>query len=252
MIFKTSGQQRDRGQQRHRNPLDVFLSVFATKFVRRGSFSARLAHWFLYRLGLRQAPTDLTDAERACLARHGRGRHALVEIGVGHGASTALLRSVMAPNGTVVGIDPFPVGRVGLNIEWFVARHEISKFPQGHVKLLRQTSRDAAVNWESLVDFLFIDGDHSWEGIDGDWRCWSKLISPGGLVALHDSRPVPWRPDLPSVGYTQRVIQEDRRFQEIDAVDSLTVLERVDPPVSEPGDKSDLSVGTHSATPDRP
>ena len=47
------------------------------------------------------------------------------------------------------------------------------------------------------------------------------------LIALHDSRSVPDRPDHDSVRYTAEVILHDRRFREIDHVNSLTVLERV-------------------------
>ncbi|MEO5953768.1 MAG: class I SAM-dependent methyltransferase [Chloroflexia bacterium] len=36
------------------------------------------------------------------------------------------------------------------------------------------------------VDFLFIDGDHTYEGVKQDWVTYSKLVRPGGLVAFHD------------------------------------------------------------------
>ena len=49
----------------------------------------------------------------------------------------------------------------------------------------------------------------------------------GGVVALHDSRSVPDQPDHDSVRYNQEVILADLRFREIDAVESLTVLEHV-------------------------
>lgn len=38
------------------------------------------------------------------------------------------------------------------------------------------------------VDVLFIDGDHSVEGTLADWRMYSPLVRPGGLVLLHDIR----------------------------------------------------------------
>jgi predicted O-methyltransferase YrrM len=36
------------------------------------------------------------------------------------------------------------------------------------------------------VDVLFIDGDHSLDGALADWRMYSPLVRPGGLVLLHD------------------------------------------------------------------
>lgn len=35
-------------------------------------------------------------------------------------------------------------------------------------------------------DFLFIDGDHSYEGAKRDFELYGGLVRPGGLIALHD------------------------------------------------------------------
>jgi hypothetical protein len=79
---------------------------------------------------------------------------------------------------------------------------------------------------EPPVDFIFIDGDHSWAGIDADWKSWSTRIAPGGVIALHDSRPSSESNlVLESVRYTQEVIRGDPRFQVIEEVHSLTVLQ---------------------------
>lgn len=36
------------------------------------------------------------------------------------------------------------------------------------------------------VDFLFLDGDHSYAGVKSDWEMYRPLVRPGGLVAVHD------------------------------------------------------------------
>jgi predicted O-methyltransferase YrrM len=36
------------------------------------------------------------------------------------------------------------------------------------------------------VDFVFIDGDHSYEGCKGDIEAWLPNIKPGGIIAIHD------------------------------------------------------------------
>ncbi|MBI3466423.1 MAG: class I SAM-dependent methyltransferase [Planctomycetes bacterium] len=182
--------------------------------------------WLAHGLRLRGADTQTTQAERACLARHARGKKSLVEIGVMYGANTALLRSVMDPLGTVTGIDPHPNGRLRVSFERWIALRELARRRRGTAQLLRKPSFEAAGDWGTPIDFLFIDGDHSWAGIDRDWRDWSRHVTLGGVVALHDSRSVPGRQDLDSVRYTQTVVLRDSRFREIDAADSLTVLER--------------------------
>jgi predicted O-methyltransferase YrrM len=55
------------------------------------------------------------------------------------------------------------------------------------------------------LDFLFIDGDHTYEGVKRDFEMYSPLVRPNGLIALHDILP---RPDIPT-------IQVDRFWNEI-------------------------------------
>lgn len=184
-------------------------------------------HWLRYRLGLAAADTQTTAAEQACLRRHAAGRRAIVELGVMHGATTGLLRSVMAADGTIAGVDPHPRGRLGVSFERLVASREIAKHRRGTASLIRLSSADAARTWSAPIDFLFIDADHSWSGIENDWRRWTPHVVAGGLVALHDSRSVPDRPDPDSVRFTTDVVGRDARFRELDAAYSLTILERV-------------------------
>jgi predicted O-methyltransferase YrrM len=189
-------------------------------------------HWLLHALGLRAADTQTTAAERACLARHAAGKQMLVEIGVMHGVSTRLLCEAMAPDGVLTAIDPFPAGRLGWSVEYAIAQREVARAPRRSVVWRRERSEHVAATWSEGIDFLFIDGDHSWTGIHDDWTMWSRFVVEGGVVLLHDSRPVAGaRHD--SVRYTSEVILQDHRFSAVDAVDSLTVLQR-DVPVSQP------------------
>jgi hypothetical protein len=49
------------------------------------------------------------------------------------------------------------------------------------------------------------------------------------VVALHDSRPMPGRQEYDSVRFTESVVLRDPAFTVLDAVDSLTVLQRTSP-----------------------
>lgn len=42
---------------------------------------------------------------------------------------------------------------------------------------------------EDKLDFLFIDGDHSYEGVRRDFELYSPLVREGGFVAFHDIVP---------------------------------------------------------------
>src|SRR6185437_13459100 len=61
------------------------------------------------------------------------------------------------------------------------------------LKLLRGDSHDpkmlAAIEkilGDEKLDLLFIDGDHTYEGVRRDWEMYSPLVAPGGLVVFHD------------------------------------------------------------------
>jgi predicted O-methyltransferase YrrM len=186
-----------------------------------------LTHYVKWRFGLAEAETQTTSAERDCLARHASGRHRLVEIGVWHGVTTKRLRRVMDPHGLLTAVDPFPVGRLGVSLQQQIARREVDMVSNGRVVWIRSTGAEAA-RAHAAVDFVFIDGDHSEQGLLADWRAWSPLIESGGIVALHDSRSSNDRriDDAGSVKVTNHVILPDRRFELIDAVDTVTVLRR--------------------------
>jgi predicted O-methyltransferase YrrM len=151
---------------------------------------------------------------------------------VWHGVTTRLLRGVMHPDGVYFAIDPYPRGRLGFSTQRVIARHGVGRVRTGRVVWLRTTGVAAAADprvLEAPVDFLFIDGDHSYDGLRGDWQAWADRIAVGGVVALHDSRSTPARliPDAGSVRYTAEVIRHDPRFAIADEVESLTVLTRV-------------------------
>ena len=39
------------------------------------------------------------------------------------------------------------------------------------------------------IDFLLIDGDHTYEGVRQDFETFAPLVKPGGLIAFHDILP---------------------------------------------------------------
>jgi predicted O-methyltransferase YrrM len=45
-----------------------------------------------------------------------------------------------------------------------------------------------------LIDLLFIDGDHSYDGVSQDFETYAPLVRSGGIVAFHDILP---HPDVP-------------------------------------------------------
>ena len=54
-----------------------------------------------------------------------------------------------------------------------------------------QATRDRMVKYfdGEKIDFLFIDGDHSYAGVKADFEMYGPLVRPGGLIAFHDIHP---------------------------------------------------------------
>ncbi len=191
-----------------------------------------LVHLLFWQLGFAKSETQTTDAERDCLARYAGGKKMLAEVGVYHGVTTCRLRRAMDPSGVLVAIDPYPKQRLGFSAQRIIARREVSKIKGGTVRWMRTTGENAARELNVCnfprFDFVFIDGDHSWDGLKGDWEGWSPLIAPGEIIALHDSRSTPLRQidDAGSARFTREVIAHDPNFEIVETVDSVTVLRR--------------------------
>ena len=191
-----------------------------------------LSHYLKWRVGLAAAETQTTDDERAAIAKHCRGRRSLVEIGVWHGVTTKIMRSEMAEDGVLFAIDPFPAGRLGISLHQLIAHREVARIGRGQVKWIRALGREAleraTAEGMRAVDFVFIDGDHSFEGIRQDWELWTPYVMSDGIVALHDSRSTPAR-NIESAGsviFTREQILTDERFSLVEQVDSLTIMKR--------------------------
>jgi hypothetical protein len=60
-----------------------------------------------------------------------------------------------------------------------------------HPRLIKSTSVEAYYNFfvrqDIKIDFLFIDGDHSYEGVKKDFELYSKILSDSGVIVLHDT-----------------------------------------------------------------
>jgi predicted O-methyltransferase YrrM len=168
------------------------------------------------------------------LARHAAGRRRLVEIGVWHGVTTARLRAAMAPDGVLYAVDPFPSGRLGFSLQRHIAHRVAERVRNGTLEWVELRGEEAgrrhAAERREPVDFVFIDGDHSYESVRGDWEAWSPLVAPGGVIALHDSHPTPARPihDAGSVRFTLERVVTDPRFEVIEIVETLTVVRRLE------------------------
>jgi hypothetical protein len=133
-------------------------------------------------------------------------------------------------SGVLYAVDPFEPGRLGMNFQALIARREVGRVRGAEVRWVRQTGVHAAptIAGEGLVELIFIDGDHSYEGLQSDWLAWSDKVTQGGVIALHDSVSSELRQidDAGSVRFTREKVLTDSRFERAGLVDSLTLWRR--------------------------
>ena len=62
-----------------------------------------------------------------------------------------------------------------------------SEIEEGRVKVLRRRSTDAAATFaDGSLDWVYIDGDHSYEGVKADLEAYYRTVKSGGLMAGDD------------------------------------------------------------------
>jgi predicted O-methyltransferase YrrM len=53
-------------------------------------------------------------------------------------------------------------------------------------RVVRVLGDSKKIHWPFPVDMLYIDGDHTYDGVKGDCEAWLGNVKPGGLVVFHD------------------------------------------------------------------
>jgi predicted O-methyltransferase YrrM len=118
-----------------------------------------------------------------------------LEIGTNYGGTLLLLCTVSAADAKIISIDmpagPFGGGYPRRKIPLFrrfsrasQCLHLIRADSHSH----RTKERVLRILKDEKLDFLFIDGDHTYFGIQQDFQMYSPLVRAGGIIAFHDIR----------------------------------------------------------------
>lgn len=118
----------------------------------------------------------------------------LMEVGTREGGALFMLAHAMRHGGTVISVD-LPGGPWGhaesaakkaiVTGELATRGFEVHAFDRDSQRPETRQEVDAALRGRA-VDVLFLDADHSFEGVSRDWELYSPLVRPGGIVAFHD------------------------------------------------------------------
>jgi len=118
------------------------------------------------------------------------------EIGTAGGGTLFLFAKVSHPNAIIISID-LPGGPFGGGYpEWKASLYKHFAYSKQRIHLIRGDSHDLTTYQRvkkilagKKLDFLFIDGDHTYEGVKKDFETYSSLVRQGGIISFHDIVP---------------------------------------------------------------
>jgi len=190
-----------------------------------------LFHYIKYILNIDSPHSQTTPLERNTIKKYAKDVNIAVEIGVFEGLNTVGIAKSLSLEGKLYAIDPFFTGSLGISYGKMIAysyakRNKVSN----KVFFIKKFSFEATKEVPNDIEFIFIDGDHSLEGIERDWLDWSDKTKVGGVIALHDTSVPEHDPTVSQLGsykYFNSFIIHDKRFEVIETVDSLNVLRKI-------------------------
>lgn len=159
-----------------------------------------LGRGFFKRIRPMQSESEIRELYLFVLKRRPK---VVVEIGTCHGGTLYLWCQAADPQATLISVD-LAAGEFGGGYRPCRAQlYQQFKLPGQTVHLVQANSHATAtfeqirrLIGQSRVDFLFIDGDHTYQGVRRDFELYRQLLADDGVIALHDILP---RHDQPRI-----------------------------------------------------
>lgn len=112
-----------------------------------------------------------------------------LEVGVDEGRSLTVARHYAKDTVWTVGVDIIdPSARSQyMNIRLgHIPNGQGMICPGSRCVYVHSDAKMFASLWQKPIALLFIDGDHSYEGVKGDTLLWEPKVKPGGVILYHD------------------------------------------------------------------
>lgn len=117
-----------------------------------------------------------------------------VEVGVCSGLNSTMLMLECPNIKKLYGVDPYMAyqdwtaffHQEAQDEWWATANKNLKDWPDRY-EFIRKPSEEAVSMWaDKSLDFVFIDGDHSYEGARKDFEMYIPKVRSGGVVSGHD------------------------------------------------------------------
>ena len=113
----------------------------------------------------------------------------VLEIGTGLGGTFYLLCKAAAPDATLMTIDVHNDWRRTILLKSYAKSGQKVHVICGNSRDKRTLEKVMRVLGSRRLDLLFIDGDHSFAGVSGDFELYTRLVRQDGIVGIHDIVP---------------------------------------------------------------
>jgi predicted O-methyltransferase YrrM len=122
----------------------------------------------------------------------------VLEIGTAQGGVFWLLCRLAQANATLISLDLPPNERysggrkVEINLESMKSHGQTVHIIHGNSHAPETPGQVQKILGGQMLDLLFIDGDHTYDGVRQDYMMYSQLVRPGGMIVFHDIVKTPW------------------------------------------------------------
>ncbi len=114
-----------------------------------------------------------------------RNLKTVLEIGTASGGTMFLFSRVASNNATLISLDNNYSWRK-MFIKSFVTKGQNMILVEMSSHQILAKNRIKHILKGKKLDFLFIDGDHSYNGVKDDFGMYSSFVKQGGIIAFHD------------------------------------------------------------------
>jgi predicted O-methyltransferase YrrM len=175
------------------------------------------------------------------------GDPVVINIGAGGGTSGILFMEIFKDKGYLYTIDvqdeSSPFGCLEGERAVFESAG-LDHLAGKHWFQIHGDSKEVGKSWEGpKVDFVFVDGDHSYEGCVGDILMWWPHLKENGLIAIHDygkgdidfqskqkqGQVVPHPKSYPNVDQAvEDYLLNSEQVEQVSRVESLITFRKID------------------------
>ena len=183
IVFRRAGKRLQRLAEECKDEIDCMVNL---------SFDFRYSYPCLpiYTIAPYQVKEELAELSRIFKENNPK---CIVEIGTANGGTLFLWCRLSSDNSSIISID-LPGGLFGGDFHYWREPYYMDfKKPDQKLSLLRNDSHSEKTLEQvkkllknNKIDFLFIDGDHAYEGVKKDFELYAPLVRSGGIIAFHD------------------------------------------------------------------